>query len=99
MNSRDRRESFDPLEIILRESLMARAAHKTPSPDVRRRLLQRAARQQRRWAWRLPISIPGLFADSNRRLESQPATHHHLQYVEALFGPRLSWFPLNQVLR
>lgn len=99
MSLRDRRESLDPLEIRLRESLKARVAHKAPSADVRGKLIQRAARQQRRWAWRLPLSIPGLFADSNRRLDSQPATFYHLQYVEALFGPRLAWFPLHQVLR
>jgi hypothetical protein len=99
MNSRERRESLDPFEILLRESLMARVAGKTPSADGRRRLQQRAARQQRRWVWRLPFSIPGLFTDSSRLLGNEPVTHQHLLYVEALFGPRLAWFPLNQVLR
>jgi hypothetical protein len=98
MNSRERREPLDPFEILLRESLMARVARKAPSANARQRLLQRAARQHQRWAWRLPFSIPGLFADSNRRLDNQQATHHHLLYVESLFGPRLSWFPLSQVL-
>jgi len=98
MSSRDRRESLDPFEVLLRESLRAKAAHAAPAPDVRRRLLQRAARQQRRLPWRLPFSWPGLFRDSHFP-HDQHAAQHHLLYVENLFGPRLGWFSFNQLMR
>ncbi len=98
MSSRDRRESLDPLEIALRESLRANAAHAIPAPDVRRQLLQRAARQQRRFPWRLSVSWPGLFRD-NHAPHDHRAAQHHLLYVENLFGPRLGWFSFNQLMR
>jgi hypothetical protein len=98
MSSRNRRESFDPFEISLREALHARAARATPAPDLRRQLLQRAAKQQRRFPWRLPISWPGLFRES-RPAQDHLAAQRHMLYVEHLFGPRLGWFSFNQLMR
>ena len=98
MSSRNRRESFDPFEISVREALQARVAHKTPAPDVRRNLLERAVRQQRRFPWRMPITWPSLFRES-RLPHDQLAAQHHLLYVENLFGPRLGWFSFNQLMR
>lgn len=98
MSSRDRRESLDPFEITVRESLQARAAQQTPAPDVRRRLLQRAVRQQRRFPWRSPIAWPSLFRENRAPLDHL-ATQHHMLYVESLFGPRLGWFSFNQLMR
>lgn len=98
MGSRDRRESLDQFEILIRESLAARAGGRAPAPQARRGLLQRAAREQRRFSWRLPVSLPGLFNDGQSRLTNQSTQHHRL-YLEALFGPRLGWFSFNQFMR
>lgn len=98
MSSRDRRESLEPFEIAVRDSLLARAAHPTPAPAVRRQLLQRAARQQRRFPWRSPIAWPGLFRE-NQTPPDHRAAQHYMLSVEGLFGPRLGWFSFNQLMR
>ena len=98
MNSRDRRESLDPFELTLRDSLKASAGSAAPAPDVRRRLLQRAVRQQHRFPWRVSVAWPGLFRESHTP-HDHLATQHHLLYVENLFGPRLGWFSFNQLMR
>ncbi len=54
MSSRERRGPVDDFESMIRESLLERAGGRHPRPVMRRTLLQRAARQQRRLGWRLP---------------------------------------------
>jgi hypothetical protein len=98
MSSRDRRAALDPLDILLRESLRSNTAHAAPAPSVRRRLLQRAARQRRRFPWQLPAAWPNPFRD-NRPLHDHHSAQQHLLYVESLFGPRLGWFSFNQLMR
>ncbi|MCC7358252.1 MAG: hypothetical protein IT317_02175 [Anaerolineales bacterium] len=98
MNSRNRREVLDPLEVTLRDSLRAAAGSAAPAPTLRRRLLQRAARQQRRLPWRAAFGRPGLFRESHTS-HDHLAAQYHLLYVENLFGPRLGWFSFNQLMR
>jgi hypothetical protein len=104
MNSRERRDRLDSFEIRIRESLMAEAGRETPAPEVRRALLERAGRQQRRFGWRLPLlpllsfALPSLFDPGY----AQPANENsqvHVLYVESLFGPRLGWASFNQLIR
>jgi hypothetical protein len=104
MNSRERRDRLDPFEIRIRESLMAGAGRKAPAPEVRRALLERADRQQRRFGWRLPFlsilsfALPTLFDPGYARFANQNSQVHVL-YVESLFGPRLGWASFNQLIR
>ena len=98
MNLRDRREAAGEFEALIRQSLGANVAHKHPSGDVRRRLLQRAAGQQRRKVWRLPMSYSRLFDDNRLQLAPSAIPNHRL-YIEALFGPRLGWFNFSQLMR
>lgn len=98
MSSRDRRASLDPFEIVVRESLRSKTARAVPAPDLRHTLLQRAARQQRRFPWRRPLAWPGLFRDNRLPLDHYAAQRHRL-YLESLFGPRLGWFSFNQLMR
>jgi hypothetical protein len=104
MNSRDRRDRLDSFEVRIRQSLNAEASRKAPSAEVRRALLERAARQQRRLGWRLPflpllsLALPGLFDSADHRL-TNPNSQIHVLYVEALFGPRLGWASYNQLIR
>lgn len=101
MNSRERRagrDSADPRELLIRQSLQDRAGGKTPRPVVRRNILQRAARQQRRYAWRLPSSVTGLFKHDYAHF-SHHTSQNQMLYVEALFGPRLGGFSFNQLMR
>ena len=98
MNSRERRDSADPMDLLIRQSLQDRAGGKTPRPVARRNILARAARQQRRYALRLPGAISGLLKN-----DYAPFSHHTAQnqmlYLEALFGPRLGGFSFNQLMR
>jgi hypothetical protein len=98
MNSRNGRESVDPFELLIRQSLEDRAGGKTPRPVVRRTLLARAARQQRRLSWRLPGSVTGLFKHDYARF-SHHTTQNQMLYLEALFGPRLGGYSFNQLMR
>jgi len=103
MNSHKRRDRLGPFEIRIRESLMTEAGRKTPSPEVRRLLLERAARQQHRlgWRWRLPslsFAVSSLFDNRHSRIVNEN-TQTHVLYVEALFGPRLGWASFNQLIR
>jgi hypothetical protein len=104
MNSRERRDRLDPFEIRIRESLMTEAGRKTPAPEVRRSLLERADRRQRRLGWRWPVlsflsfALPSLFDPGYANL-SGPTTQVHVLYVESLFGPRLGWASFNQLIR
>jgi hypothetical protein len=95
MNSRERRDSGDAMDLLIRQSLQDRAGGKTPRPVVRRSLLARAARQQRRYALRLP-SLAGFL-----KHDYLPFSHHTAQnqmlYLEALFGPRMGGFSFNQL--
>lgn len=97
MNSRERRESLGSFELLIRETLREQAGNKLPAPEVRRALLNRAARQQRRLGWRLPISLSGLFSDSRSQLVHP--VPQHLFYFESLFAPPLGWFSFNQLMR
>jgi hypothetical protein len=98
MNSRERRGTFDPTEILIRESLQERAG-KAPRPELRRQVLQRAARQQRRLAWRLPPSLSRVLSDSPSVRYSPWSPENHMLSVEALFGLRLGWFSYNHLMR
>jgi hypothetical protein len=98
MNSRERRDGSDSMDLLIRQSLQDRAGGKTPRPVVRRNILARAARQQRRYSLRLPSAISGFLRD-----DYAPFTHHSTQnqllYLEALFGPRMGGFSFNQLMR
>jgi hypothetical protein len=96
MSLRDRRESLDALEVLIRQSLQERVPPAAaPRPEVRRRLLDRAGRQARRMGWRLPVMTNRTLEDLASRAYTSPQAH--ILYAEALFGPRLSW--LNQLIR
>jgi len=97
MNSRERRAPLDPLEQLLRESLRERAESPLPEPDVRDQLIKRAARQERRLARPSSQPLGGLFGESTRFGYS--ASPNHFISLEALFGPRTSWFSFNQLTR
>ena len=103
MNSRERRDRLDPFEIRIRESLMAEAGRKAPAPEVRRALLERAGPRRRR-GWRMPLIpilsfvLPSLFDPGYAQVTNQNSQTHVL-YVEALFGPRLGWASINQLIR
>ena len=67
MNSRERRRSLDTFEVLIHDGLQERIADKLPAPDVRQQLLQRAARQQRRFSWQLPAAFRGQLVESAPR--------------------------------
>jgi hypothetical protein len=98
MNSRNGRDSADPMEKLIRQSLQDEAGGKTPRPVARRNLMQRAARQQRRFAWRLPGTVTGLFRQDFARFSHHTAQNQML-YLEALFGPRMGGYSFNQLMR
>ena len=98
MNSRERRESLDGFEMLIRESLQERVANCAPTPAVRQQLLKRAARQQQRFIWRLPAAI------FTRRDDTLPRPTYQLSpnqrfYLEALFAGRVGWMALNSLMR
>ena len=98
MSSRERRDGADSMDLLIRQSLREQAGGKLPRPAARRGLLARAARQQGRYALRLPGVITGLL-----KPEHAPFAHHATQnqmpYLEAFFGPRLGGFSFNQLMR
>ena len=98
MNSRERRESLDGFEILIRESLQDRTARSAPAPAVRQELLRRAARQQQRISWRLPAAMRGRLEEGLPRPTYQLSPNHRF-YLEALFAGRLGWMALNQLVR
>jgi hypothetical protein len=98
MNSRERRESLDGFELLIRESLQERTANCAPAPAVRQELIQRAERQQRRITWRLPAAVRSRLDDSSPRPTYQLSPSHRF-YFEALFAGRLGWMALNQLVR
>lgn len=99
MNSRDRREPYNASEVLIRQALQARAGQAAPAPQVRRRLMERAAQQHRRSAWSLGAGLTRLFAEPGGDWRPSVAPHHQLLYVDALFGPRLGWVSFNQLMR
>jgi hypothetical protein len=98
MSLRERRESLDPFEVLVRESLSEETAGKVPGPEVRAELLQRAARLQKHEASPGSVSFRGLFNDGQSRF-AQSTSSHHFVCLEALFGARTSWFSFNQLAR
>jgi hypothetical protein len=96
MNLRDRREPLDHIDIVMRASLRARTTGKYPAPEVRQKLLRRAAEEER-GSWRMPFSLPGIFDASARFRYRTPMGQ--MVTMEALFGPRLGWFSYNQIMR
>ncbi len=98
MNSRERRESLDGFEILIRESLQERTAGCAPAPSVRQGLLERAARQQRRFTWRLPAAMRSRMDEGSPRPTYQFSPTHRF-YLEALFAGRLGYMALNQLVR
>ena len=98
MNSRERRESLDGFEVLIRESLRERTAGCAPALSVRQDLLARAARQQRRFIWRLPAALRSRMDEGSPRSAYQFSPSHRF-YLEALFAGRLGWMALNQLVR
>ena len=98
MNSRERRESLDGFELLIRESLQERTNGCAPAPGVRQELLKRAARQQRRFIWRLPAVMRGRMDEGLPRPTYQFSPAHRF-YFEALFAGRLGYMALNQLVR
>jgi hypothetical protein len=98
MSSRDRRAPLDPFEMLVRESLRERATGRLPEPEVRDRLLVRAERQQRRMEQGPSLSLADLFGERPSRFGYTAAPNHFI-CLEALFGPRTSWFSFNQLTR
>ncbi len=97
MSSRERRAPLDPFEVLVRESLRERAAGRLPEPEVRAKLLQRAARQNERQS-RPSLSLGSLFGEQSSRFGCSTSPNHFIS-LEALFGPRTSWFSFNQLTR
>ena len=97
MNSRNRREPYSAMEVLIRQSLQERAGDRLPSAGMRGRILQRATRQQRRLAWQLPATLGRLLDGSGDVPVMAP--HHRLLYMEGLFAPRLAWLSFNQLMR
>ncbi len=98
MSSRERREPVDDLEFMIRESLLERAGGRYPRPVLRRALLQRAARQQRRLGWRLPAVHLRLLRPDPARL-AHHAAFTQMLYLQALFGPRLGCSSFSSLMR
>jgi hypothetical protein len=98
MNSRERRESLDGFELLIRESLQERTAGCAPATSVRQELLERAARQQRRFIWRLPAAMRSRM-DRGESTAAYGFSPSHRFYLEALFAGRLGYMALNQLVR
>ena len=98
MNSRERRESLDGFELLIRESLQERTGNCAPAPSVRQELLARAGRQQRRFIWRLPAALRNRMDEGSSRSAYQFSPSHRF-YLEALFAGRLGYMALNQLVR
>lgn len=96
MNSRDRRESADPMDLLIRQSLQHQVGGRAPRPMVRRSLLARAARHQRRYALRLPSVFTRLLQQDYLPF-AYAGSQNQILYVEALFGPRLGNYSLTQL--
>jgi len=101
MSSRERRVPLDPFEILVRESLREGAAGRLPELEVRDELLQRAERQERRMAHGPSRSLSNLFGERSERQShfGYSVSPNHFICLEALFGPRTSWFSFNQLTR
>ncbi len=97
MSSRERRAPLDPLEVLVRESLKERAAGRLPEPQVREKLLMQAEQQERRLS-RPSLSLGNLFREPQSRFGYSVVPNHFIN-LEALFGPRNSWFSFNQLTR
>ena len=97
MSSRDRRVPLDPFDVLVRESLRERAVDRLPEPEVRAKLIQRAERQEQRLS-RPSLSLGRLFGEQPSRFGYSGAPNHFIS-LEALFGPRTSWFSFNQLTR
>lgn len=98
MSSRNRRAPLDPFEMLVRESLSERAAGRRPEPEVRGELLAKAERQQRRLAHGPALSLADLFGERPSHFGYSAGANHFI-CLEALFGPRTSWFSFNQLTR
>jgi len=98
MSSRDRRAPLDPFEILVRESLREHADGRLPEPEVRSEMLAKAERQQRRMDQGPSLSFGNLFGERPSRF-AYSASPTHFICLEALFGPRTSWFSFNQLTR
>ena len=98
MSSRERRAPLDPFEMMVRESLRERASGRAPAPEVRAELLLKAERQQRRMAQGPSVSLADLFGERPSRFGYSAGPNHFI-CLEALFGPRTSWFSFNQLTR
>ena len=98
MSSRERRAPLDPFEMLVRESLRERAAGRLPEPEVRVELLLKAEREQRRLAQGPSVSLADLFGERPSHF-GYAASPNHFICLEALFGPRTSWFSFNQMTR
>jgi hypothetical protein len=98
MSSRERRAPLDPFEMLVRESLRERADGRLPEPEVRSELLAKAERQERRTAQGGSLSLADLFGERPSRF-AYSASPNHFICLEALFGPRTSWFSFNQLTR
>jgi hypothetical protein len=98
MSSRERRAPLDSFEMLVRESLRERASGRLPEPEVRAELLVKAERQQRRMEQGPSLSLADLFGERPSRFGYSAAPNHFI-CLEALFGPRTSWFSFNQLTR
>lgn len=98
MSSRERRAPLDAFDLLVRESLRERAAGRLPEPEVRAELLLKAERQQRRLAQGPSLSLADLFGERPSRF-GYAASPNHFICLEALFGPRTSWYSFNQLTR
>ena len=98
MSSRERRAPLAAFDLLVRESLRERAAGRLPEPEVRAELLLKAERQQRRLAQGPSLSLADLFGERPSRF-GYAASPNHFICLEALFGPRTSWYSFNQLTR
>jgi len=98
MSSRERRAPLDSFEILVRQSLREHADGRLPDPEVRAELLAKAERQERRMAQGPSLSLADLFGERPSRF-AYSASPNHFICLEALFGPRTSWFSFNQLTR
>ena len=84
--------------MLVRESLRERANGRLPAAEVRAELLVKAERQQRRMEQGPSLSLADLFGERPSRFGYTAAPNHFI-CLEALFGPRTSWFSFNQLTR
>jgi hypothetical protein len=98
MSSRERRAPLDPFEMLVRESLREQANGRLPEAEVRGELLTKAERQERRMAQGPALSLADLFGERPSRFAYSASPNHFIN-LEALFGPRTSWFSFNQFTR